>query len=157
PKFPAPCNARHLTGQLIAGALFKCLAAAIPDHVVAESGSAPSLRAVFSGEDTLGGRFSQMLMCSGGMGASSRGDGIACTPFPTNTGSGSIEAFEGLAPLLVRRKELLPDSGGAGKHRGGLGQEIEIEVTSDKSIDLSLMSDRIRNRPQGLLGGGEGK
>lgn len=157
PRFPAPCNARHLTGQLIAGAVHRCLAEAIPDQVLAESGGAPSLRAVFSGQDASGERFSQILMCSGGMGASARGDGLACTPFPTNTGSGSIEAFEGLAPLLVRRKELLANSGGSGRHRGGLGQEIEIEVMSSKTVVLSLMGDRMKNLPLGLLGGGSGQ
>lgn len=157
PRFPAPCNARQLTGQLLAGALYKCLAQIIPDRVVAESGTAPTLRAVFSGLNTANGeRFSQMLMCSGGMGASAHADGHSCTPFPTNTGSGSVEAFEGLAPLLVHRKELVPGSGGDGKHRGGLGQEIEIEVTAPHPIAMSLMCDRIVNPPQGLFGGDAG-
>lgn len=157
PRFPAPCNARQLTGQLLAGAIYKCLAQIIPDRVMAESGSAPTLRAVFSGLDgTSGERFSQMLMCSGGMGASARRDGHSCTPFPTNTGSGSIEAFEGLAPLLVRRKELVAGSGGDGRYRGGLGQEIEIEVTAPHAIGMSLMCDRIIHPPQGLFGGGAG-
>lgn len=157
PRFPAPCNARQLTGQLLAGALYKCLSQVIPDRVVAESGNAPTLRAVFSGVDQAGSPFSQMLMCSGGMGASAAADGHACTPFPTNTGSGSIEAFEGLAPLLVMRKELTAGSGGPGKFRGGLGQEIEIKVLGSSPIALSLMCDRIENPPQGLLGGGPGQ
>jgi N-methylhydantoinase B len=157
PKFPAPCNARHLTGQLLAGAIYKCLAQVMPEKIVAESGSAPSLRAVFSGVDRTGHRFSQILMCSGGMGASAHGDGHSTTPFPTNTGSGSIEAFEGLAPLLVRRRELIPNSGGDGKYRGGLGQEIEVESTSSTPISLSLMCDRINHPPQGLFGGQAGQ
>ncbi|WP_426441054.1 hydantoinase B/oxoprolinase family protein [Bradyrhizobium genosp. P] len=157
PRFPAPCNARQLTGQLLAGSIYKCLAQIIPERVVAESGTAPTLRAVFSGYDETGQRFSQMLMCSGGMGASAAKDGHACTPFPTNTGSGSIEAFEGLAPLLVRRRELVANSGGPGKYRGGLGQEIEIEVTSPNPVGMSLMSDRSLNPPQGLCGGGPGQ
>lgn len=157
PRFPAPCNARQLTGQLIAGAIHRCLAQAVPDQVIAESGSAPTLRALFSGQDASGKRFSQILMCSGGMGAGAGGDGLSCTPFPTNTGAGSVEAFEGLAPLLVRRKELVPNSGGAGRYRGGLGQEIEIEVMSETKVILSLMSDRMKNPPQGLFGGGAGQ
>ncbi|MER8670827.1 hydantoinase B/oxoprolinase family protein [Mesorhizobium sp. M1156] len=157
PRFPAPCNARQLTGQLLAGAIYKCLAQIIPDRVVAESGTAPTLRAVFSGTDDSGKGFSQMLMCSGGMGASAHRDGHSCTPFPTNTGSGSIEAFEGLAPLLVHRKELIPDSGGEGQYRGGLGQEVEIEVLGSVPIGLSLMADRIVNPAEGLRGGQRGE
>ncbi|PSH60854.1 hydantoinase B/oxoprolinase family protein [Phyllobacterium sophorae] len=157
PRFPAPCNARQLTGQLLAGAIYKCLALIVPDKVIAESGTAPTLRAVFSGADDTGKRFSQMLMCSGGMGASAHRDGHSCTPFPTNTGSGSIEAFEGLAPLLVRRKELVSGSGGDGKRRGGLGQEVEIEVTGSAAVNMSLMADRILNPAQGLQGGGTGR
>ncbi|MBB5538785.1 hydantoinase B/oxoprolinase family protein [Rhizobium giardinii] len=157
PHFPAPCNARQLTGQLLAGAIYKCLAQIVPDRIVAESGTAPTLRAVFNGADDSGKRFSQMLMCSGGMGASAHRDGHACTPFPTNTGSGSIEAFEGLAPLLVRRKELVCGSGGEGKHRGGLGQEVEIEVIGSAPVNMSLMADRIVNPAEGLQGGGTGQ
>lgn len=155
-RFPAPCNARQLTGQLLAGVLYKCLAQVVPDRVVAESGNAPTLRAVFAGRDRRGAAFSQILMCSGGMGASAAGDGLSCTAFPSNTGAGSIEAFEAAAPLVVWRKELVADSGGRGRHRGGLGQEIELEVASSAPVSLSLMCDRIEHPPEGLLGGGQG-
>jgi N-methylhydantoinase B len=155
-RFPAPCNARQLTGQLLAGVLYKCLAQVVPDRVVAESGNAPTLRAVFGGRDRRGAPFTQMLMCSGGMGASARSDGLSCTAFPSNTGAGSIEAFEAAAPLVVRRKELVAGSGGRGKYRGGLGQEIELEVASSAPVSLSLMCDRIDNPPEGLRGGGQG-
>ncbi|MCG7505344.1 hydantoinase B/oxoprolinase family protein [Mesorhizobium retamae] len=156
PVFPAPCNARHLTGQLLAGAIFECLAQAAPDRILAESGSAPSLRAMFSGARADGERFSQMLMCSGGMGASARGDGLSCMPFPTNTGAGSIEMFEGAAPLLIQRKELLASSGGQGCFRGGLGQEIEIEAVGKRPIQVSLMVERTKYPARGLQGGGNG-
>ncbi|MDA9443213.1 hypothetical protein XH98_29780 [Bradyrhizobium sp. CCBAU 51745] len=156
PIYPAACNARQLTGHLLAGAIYKCLAQVIPDKVIAESGTAPTLRSVFSGNDRFGNRFSQVLFGSGGMGASARSDGHSCTPFPTNTGCGSIEAFEVAAPLIVWRKELIADSGGAGQYRGGLGQEIEVEVVANGDIQLSLMADRQKNPPEGLMGGRRG-
>ena len=156
PRFPAPCNARQLTGQLLTGALYKCLAQVVPERVLAESGNAPTLRVVFNGLDRKGAPFSQMLMCSGGMGASASSDGHACTAFPSNTGSGSVEAFEAFAPLVLRRKQLVADSGGRGKYRGGLGQEIEIEIASTSPVSVSLMSDRTDNPPEGLLGGEPG-
>jgi N-methylhydantoinase B len=156
PRYPAPCSARQLTGHLLAGAVYGALSQAIPGQVVAESGSAPTLRSVYSGLDRKNNRFSQVFFAAGGMGASAGQDGHHCTSFPTNTGSGSIEAFEAIAPLIVRRKEFLVNSGGIGKFRGGLGQEVEIEVTSSEALRLSLLSDRQKYPPRGLLGGGPG-
>ncbi|PXW59999.1 N-methylhydantoinase B [Chelatococcus asaccharovorans] len=156
PRKPAACNARQLTAHLLAGAIYKCLSQVVPDKTIAESGTAPTLRSVYSGIDQHGKRFSQLLFGSGGMGASAFKDGYSCTPFPTNTGSGSIEAFEAAAPLVVWRKELVPDSGGPGQFRGGLGQEIEIEIASSNAVQVSLMADRQRHPPEGLLGGGPG-
>jgi N-methylhydantoinase B len=156
PRYPAPCNARQLTGHLLAGVLYAALAEAIPEKVIAESGGAPTLRSVYSGIDRQGNRFSQILFASGGMGASGHQDGNSCTAFPTNSGAGSIEAFESISPLIVWKKELRTDSGGAGKYRGGLAQDIEVEIVSQEPLRLSLLSDRQKYAPIGLLGGHEG-
>lgn len=156
PRYPAPCNARQLTGHLLAGVIYKALAQAVPERVIAECGGAPTMRAVFSGDDGRGGRFSQILFASGGMGASMHGDGLPTTAFPTNAGAGSIEAFESIAPLLVWRKALRTDSGGAGRQRGGLGQECEIESRSREPLQLSLLSDRWQHPAEGMLGGRHG-
>jgi N-methylhydantoinase B len=156
PRYPAPCNARQLTGHLLAGAVYGCLAQAIPDRVIAECGSAPTLRSLFSGLDRQGQRFSQILFASGGMGASPLADGLPTTAFPTNAGAGSIEAFESISPLIVWKKELRQDSGGAGQRRGGLGQEIVVEVVSKEPLRLSLLTDRRKYPPRGLLGGADG-
>jgi N-methylhydantoinase B len=156
PRYPAPCSARQLTGHLLAGVIYRALAQAVPDKVIAESGSAPTLRSVYSGADRQGQRFTQVFFASGGMGGSAVQDGHNCTAFPTNTGSGSIEAFESISPLIVWKKALRTDSGGAGKFRGGLGQDVEIEVTSPEPLRLSLLSDRQKYPPEGLLGGGHG-
>jgi N-methylhydantoinase B len=156
PRYPAPVNARHLTGHLLAGAVYGALAQAVPEKVIADSGSAPTLRSVFSGRDRQGNQFSQILFACGGMGASAVQDGNSCMAFPTNTGAGSIEVFESMSPLVVWRKELRPDSGGAGKYRGGLGQEVEVEVVSPTPLRLSLLSDRQKHAPKGFLGGSNG-
>jgi N-methylhydantoinase B len=156
PRYPAPCSARQLTGHLLAGVIYRALAQAVPDKVIAESGSAPTLRSVYSGADRQGRRFTQVFFASGGMGGSAVQDGHNCTAFPTNTGSGSIEAFESISPLIVWKKALRTDSGGAGRFRGGLGQDVEIEVTSPEPLRLSLLSDRQKYAPEGLLGGGQG-
>ena len=156
PRFPAPVGARQLTGHLLAGAIYQALAEVVPDRVIAESGAAPSMRALFSGLDRNGDRFSQVLFATGGMGASPHRDGLPTTSFPTNVGAGSIEAFESVSPLVVWRKQLRPDSGGAGRFRGGLGQEAEIEVRSPGPVRLSLLSDRRDHPALGVLGGEPG-
>ena len=156
PTYPAPVAARQLTGHLLYGVIYRCLARIAPEKIVAESGSTPTLRSVYGGLDRTGNRFNQALFAAGGLGASHRMDGYACTAFPSNTGVGSVEALESVSPLLVRRKELAQDSGGAGKFRGGLGQDVEIEVRSDHPVWLSVMSDRHKYPPRGIVGGGDG-
>jgi N-methylhydantoinase B len=156
PRFPAPCGARQLTGHLLAGVIYRALAQVIPEQIIAECGGAPSMRAVFSGLDQNGDRFSQILFAGGGMGACAQRDGLATTAFPTNVGTGSIEAFESVSPLVVWRKQLRVDSGGPGRFRGGLGQEIEVEVRSPSPVRLSLLSDRRDHPALGVLGGGSG-
>ncbi len=156
PRFPAPVGARQLTGHLLAGVIYRALAAVIPDRIIADSGAAPSMRALFSGLDKNGDRFSQVLFATGGMGASPHRDGLATTSFPTNVGAGSIEAFESVSPLVVWKKQLRPDSGGAGRFRGGLGQEAEIEVRSPEPLRLSLLSDRRDHPALGVLDGAPG-
>ena len=71
------------------------------------------------------------------------------TAVTTNVGAGSIEAYESVAPLLVWKKLLRTDSGGAGTYRGGLGQVVEIEVRTDRPVRLSLLSDRHQHPPYG--------
>lgn len=156
PVFPAPVAARQLTGHLLTGAIYGCLAQIVPELVVAESGSAPTLRTVFGGQTRDGRSFNQVLFASGGLGASGRMDGYACTAFPSNTGAGSIEVLESVSPLLVRHKELAQDSGGAGRYRGGLGQDVVLDILSDGPVNISLLSDRHRYPPLGLLGGRPG-
>jgi len=153
PAFPAPVSARQLTGHMLAGAIYKALAGVLPDKVIAECGGAPTMRGVFSGYDDDGNRFSQLLFSSGGMGASSRRDGLSTTAFPTNVGAGSIEAFESIAPIVVWSKELRIDSGGPGVRRGGLGQTVEVEILSRNPVRLSLLSDRHQHPATGIAGG----
>lgn len=153
PRYPAPVSARQLTGHLLAGAIYKALSPVIPKQIIAECGGAPTMRALFSGINREGDRFSQVLFASGGMGALPHRDGMSTTAFPTNVGAGSIEAYEGVAPLLVWKKRLRTDSGGAGTFRGGLGQEVEIELRTEAASRLSLLSDRHQHPASGVLGG----
>ena len=64
--------------------------------------------------------------------------------------------IETLAPIVLRRRELRPDSGGAGTFRGGLGQVMEIEVLTDEPYVFSGLYERTRHAAPGLHGGGAG-
>ncbi len=64
--------------------------------------------------------------------------------------------MEGLTPLVVWKKQIWEDSAGAGKWRGGHGQEIIIEVATQGPMRLSVISDRNKFPPLGAHGGGPG-
>jgi N-methylhydantoinase B len=153
PRFPAPVNARHMVGHCLSGAVFQALAPVLPESVIAESGAAPNLRAVFVGTNDDGGRFSKILFISGGMGAGRGHDGLSATCFPSNVVCGAMESIEASAPLRVWRKELSPGSGGPGEFRGGLGQEVEVELLDCRECVLSLFVERTRHPARGVLGG----
>jgi len=68
----------------------------------------------------------------------------------------SLEVMEASAPLRFVRRELVPDSGGAGRFRGGLAQEIEVEVLGKHSVYVSTSSERIKNPPRGYQRGMSG-
>jgi N-methylhydantoinase B len=156
PAYPAPVSARQLTGHLLAGAVYKALSEILPDRIIAECGGAPTMRALFSGYRENGDRFSQVIFASGGMGAAAHRDGMSTTAFPTNVGAGSIEALESCSPLVIWSKELLADSGGPGRFRGGLGQKIEVEIRSSLPVHLSLLADRHKHPASGFDGGHPG-
>ena len=155
-RYPAPVNVRHLVGHYVASSVMNALAPALPDRVIAESGSTPTFRTLFAGVRHDGLPFSIIIFANGGMGARPTLDGLPCTPFPTNTQVSSIEVMESITPLLVWKKEARPDSGGHGKFRGGYGQDIVVEVTAPKPITLSVISERAFNAAQGLVGGHPG-
>ena len=67
-----------------------------------------------------------------------------------------IEATENVGPVMIWRKELRPDSGGAGKTRGGLGQYMEVGAIEGHEFDLQAMFDRGDHPARGRRGGGDG-
>ena len=76
--------------------------------------------------------------------------------FPGLVANVPIELAEHLAPIRILSKQLSPGSGGTGKQRGGLGQEVVIESTARTPMRVSIQADRIRTAASGLLGGGAG-
>jgi len=67
-----------------------------------------------------------------------------------------VEVWEDLTGTIVERKELLTDSGGAGKFRGGLGQQWVMRNDSDQILTLSCFATRTEFPALGMLGGGNG-
>lgn len=155
PRYPAAVAARNLTGHCLYTVLYGALAPAIPDRVIAE-GSTPRPIIIVSGFREDGRRFQNMFFIMGGLGARAEADGGACLPFPTNTRATPVEIMETTTPILIERKELVPDTGGAGKFRGGCAQEIVIRNLSPNPMRLSILSERTEEPPGGLFGGRPG-
>ena len=64
--------------------------------------------------------------------------------------------IENLSPLLIVEKALRPDSGGAGRHRGGLGQVIAFRVRTNETAYCSILCDRTKHAARGFFGGAPG-
>ena len=111
---------------------------------------------MMDGMDERGDEFAYIFFSAGGMGAAHDRDGLSATAFPSGIMGVPVEAIETAAPLLMHRRELRPDSGGAGRFRGGLGQVMEMEIITGAPANHSCMYDRTGNPALGLLGGEPG-
>ena len=149
---PAPVSARHLIGHFVSQPLLTALAEIVPELVIA-NGSAGLWNTMMDGMDENGEEFAYIFFSAGGMGAAQDRDGLSATAFPSGIMGVPVEAIETAAPLLMHRRELRPDSGGAGRFRGGLGQVMELEIITGASANHSCMYDRTGNPALGLLDG----
>lgn len=152
---PVAVGGRNLVGHIIPSAIFKALERDMPTEVIAESGGFTSMQ--FYGRNRKNGVFWLSHSSSGGMGAGSSFDGLNTTSFPTNVSNVPVEVIEDLYNLTVEKKELIRDSGGAGKHRGGLGQMIVLRNTTSNPVSVFLLCNRTRFAPEGLFGGRAGR
>jgi N-methylhydantoinase B len=155
PAPPAACGGRIVTVAAAIDAILDALSACRPDHGVAPSG----LVQVFtlSGVDRAGSRWITLLFEFGGIGARNGSDGPDATGAFFLGGRSvipQVEPLESQYPFVVRRSRLVPDSGGAGRWRGGLGVETEIELLVD--TEIGVRGDRMLVPPPGTLGGGSG-
>jgi N-methylhydantoinase B len=155
PVFPASGGSRMLIGHYLPMLVFGCLGQILPERVMAACGS-PMWGMNQSGLRPNGKPYANMLFFNGGMGGNVRGDGLSCLSWPSNVSSTPIEISEHIAPLRFHHKRLRPDSGGAGRHRGGLGQEILVESRSETPIAVSFLAERTRFPAFGIEGGQPG-
>jgi N-methylhydantoinase B len=155
PVHPAPTAARHIVGQFLPTVVFGALEQALPGKVPADSAAGLWVTQVSGfGQDDQ--PFSFAFFSCGGMGARQTKDGLAATSFPSGIQNVATEVIEASSPIVMRQRELRPDSGGAGRWRGGLGQSIRFEVRSKGAWTLSGMYDRIKFAPRGTQGGADG-
>ncbi len=160
-RFPAAVAARMQIGHFMTEIVYRALAPVLPNRVIAASGGTPATMNVFYGRRGNGRPFHAVIIRGGGMGASARRDGAGCFIFPANGANTPVEILESDTPLIVECRELLPDSGGAGKHRGALGRRLVLRVPDDEyapqsSVYLAIQSGRFRLPPEGLFGGQPG-
>ena len=160
-RFPAAVAARMQIGHFLTEIIYRALAPALPGRVAAGSGGTPATMQVFYGRRSDGQPFHAVLIRGGGMGATQERDGAGCYIFPANGANTPVEVLESDTPLIVERRELLMDSGGPGRERGGLGRREVFWVPDDVMapegpVTLGLQSGRFRSPPEGLCGGTPG-
>lgn len=157
-KFPAAVAARMQIGHFLTEIIYRAMAEALPDRVIAGSGGTPATMNVFYGKRNDGQSFHSVIIRGGGMGASGSNDGYYDYIFPANGANTPVEIFESDTPLIIEKRELLPDSGGPGKMKGGLGRRVVFRAPDDEyapvpPVNLGVQSGRYRYPPEGLFGG----
>ncbi len=159
---PAPVALRHIVGHFVPDAVYDAFDKIVPGLVPAEGAGClcnfqVSLRPRTDAPAPEGARRSEVLTFnSGGSGARPDHDGMNATAFPSGVMTMPIEATEHAGPVIIWRKELRPDSGGAGKTRGGLGQYMEVGAQEGYEFDIQAMFDRSQHPARGRRGGGNG-
>lgn len=154
-RHPAPVAHRIAPGHVLLNVLFGALAQAVPDRIPAAYYGV-SYVCSFQTVSTDNSRRVLVEIEVGGCGGHPAGDGASAYSFGMhNNASIPIEMIESDMPLSFTRYGLLPDTGGAGKHRGGLGLVREWRIDAERATFTAQM-DRFRFRPYGLQGGKPG-
>lgn len=154
--FPAPVAARANTSQRIIDVVLGALAPALPERVIGAANGA-NTTAVFAGTDPRTGQaYLYLETLGGGMGARAAADGKdGVQVHITNTSNLPVEAIEMEYPLLVEEYGLVPDSGGAGRQRGGMGLRRVVRPVGHDCL-FNGAGERFRHRPWGVFGGDPG-
>jgi N-methylhydantoinase B len=163
---PAATWGRTIIAHHLPEIIFGALAHAAPEMVIAGAGSTPLCVIYAHGRKQNGRTFIGVIAHLGGGGAGPHSDGPSCISFPFNVTNIPIEITEADACILYTRKELVPDSGGPGRQRGGLGQCVEFAVPEGDLAPAGPIIAGIRGSGRhpdssfpvaGLFGGGPGR
>jgi N-methylhydantoinase B len=154
--FPAAVAARAHSCQRVIDVVLGALSKALPDKVIAAANGA-NTTAVFCGTDPRTDKpYLYFETLGGGMGARATKDGKdGVQVHITNTSNLPVEAIEQEYPLRVEEYSLIEDSGGAGKHRGGMGLRRVLKPVDHECV-FNGAGERFRHKPWGLFGGEEG-
>jgi N-methylhydantoinase B len=152
---PKPVGGYTETILRMIDTVFVALAKVCPDRV---NGCAyGTINALsLAGHRKNGQRWVMFSFFGGGHGGHPEGDGLNHGNAPISTATiPPVEILEAAYPVMFTRWALRPDSGGAGRHRGGLGAIYELELLEEHA-DVFLFGERGRFAPPGILGGGSG-
>ncbi|MBL8702158.1 MAG: hydantoinase B/oxoprolinase family protein [Alphaproteobacteria bacterium] len=163
---PAPTWGRSVVSHALPELVFGALVDALPERTIAACGSTPLTLMTFSGRRRAGERFLAVASHVGGFGGGASQDGAPCLPFPNNTAVIPVEVIENETGLVYERKELAPDTGGPGRRRGGVGEDMVLCVPTGDQAPPEPVTASIRGwdrRPDsafpvvGLRGGLAGR
>jgi N-methylhydantoinase B len=154
---PAAVASRAHTSQRVIDVVIGAMAEALPERVIGAANGANTM-AVFSGHDPrTGSEYVYLETLGGGMGARNDRDGKdGVQVHITNTSNLPIEAIEMEFPLRVESYGFVPDSGGAGRYRGGMGLRRVVSPV-DHDCLFNGVGERFRNQPWGIFGGADGQ
>lgn len=155
PIAPAPVAARALTGYRVMDTMFGALAQIVP-HIMPAAGEGGNTVVCLGGRYPDNRPFIVVDMISGCWGGRPDQDGIEAITNPSqNLSNTPVEVLERQHPVRIEDYALVPDSGGAGRFRGGLGLRRSYRLLAEEAV-LQLRADRLRFAPYGLNGGDRG-
>lgn len=164
---PHPCAvvARSSIGHMLPDVVFGCLHKLLPGRVPAEGtsclwnlrlGAGHGITTRDPNTNLENTTFTAMSFHSGGAGARPNKDGLSATPFPSGVRNVPVEVLEAITPIVIWRKELRQNSGGAGQFRGGLGQRMVVGNREKAEFAIFGTFDRVKNPARGRDGGKPG-
>jgi N-methylhydantoinase B len=154
---PAAVGGRHLVGHFCPSTVMMALAEALPEKVQAPGFDGiwnSQLEGELASDDHQ--RFAYIWFSAGGTGAMHGKDGLSAVAYPSGIAGFPAEVIEASSPIVMHRRELRPDSGGAGQWRGGLSQIMEYSVRTQKPFYLQSFYERTKFPAPGLMGGKPG-
>lgn len=158
PLYPAACNLRLAVGQAVIDAINAALAPIFPDRAMGASATVNTVTAhgKLPGSDRMWSMLDVNMGPGGARSSKDADDGLSFLMHGNAGYERNIEGYEWQYPVIYRRFQLVPDSGGAGKYRGSNGLLREIEFLTEAQLTVRA-TDRCLIPPRGAAGGRAGK